>query len=232
MRSAGQQIRGDVVASWDEDIGNLDGFLEGGLGGFAVGAFEDLSGLDVFDGGEGVAADEGGGGGLGDEEAAGSLGNSWEGEEIDGFDDGVLGGLDALEELDVSGEHVHQELFVFGEFFSAIVGFLLGVGELGEGLGDGDSDGFAFGWGDEPLGFVEEFDGAPGFGVEAGEEDMGDLVGSESGAFGEAGGDGLGGESGVDDYYRVIGLDERGGGMSGADGGSLVPEGMSGEGAD
>lgn len=186
----------------------------------------------MFDGGEGVAADEGGGGGLGDEKAAGSLRDSWEGEEVDGFDDGVLGGLDALEELDIFGEHVHQELFVFGEFISAVVGFLFGVGELGEGLGDGDPDGFAFGWGDEPMGFVEEFDGAAGFGVEGGEEDMGDVLGGESGAFGEACLDGLGGESGVDDDLCVICLDERGGGVSGADRGSLVPEGVSGEGAD
>lgn len=64
LGSGGQEVGGDVVASWDEDIGDLDGFLEGGLGGFAVGTLEDLSGLDVFDGGEGVAADEGGGGGL------------------------------------------------------------------------------------------------------------------------------------------------------------------------
>lgn len=164
------------------------------------------------------------------------MGDSWEGEEVDGFDDGVLGGLDALEEFDVSGEHVHQELFVFGEFLSAFLGFLFGMSELGEGLGDGDPNGFAFGRGDEPLGFVEEFDGAPCFGVEAGEEDMGDLIGGESGAFAEARGDGLGGESGVDDdlgtSLRRVCLDEGGGGVSGADRGSLVPEGVSGEGAD
>jgi len=157
----------------------------------------------VFDCGDCVAADEGGGGGFGDEEAAGSLGDSGEWEEVDGFGDGVLGGLDFGEDLDVFGEDVHEDLFVLWELISGFVGLLFGLGELGEGLGEGDPYGFALGGGDEPICLSEEFEGASVFGVEGGEEDMGDLVWSEVGAFGESCFDGLGGEPGVDDDFGV-----------------------------
>ncbi len=94
------------------------------MGGFSVGALENLACFEVFDGGDGVTGDEGGGCGFADEEATGSGGDAGEGEEIDGFGDGVLGRLDSLEELDVLGEVVEEELFVFGEAGALGFGFL------------------------------------------------------------------------------------------------------------
>lgn len=114
-----------------------------------------------------------------------------------------MGGFDFGEELDVFGEDVHEDLFVLWELISGIVGLLFGLGELGEGLGEGDAYGFALGWGDEPVCLREEFEGASVFGVEGGEEDMGDLVRSKIGAFGEACLHGLGWESGIDDDFGV-----------------------------
>ena len=78
---------------------------------------------------------------------------------------------------------------------------MFGLGELGEGLGDGDAYGFALGGGDEPFGFFEVLECSSDMGAAAVEEDMGGLDGGVTGALLET----------VIDYWRSV---------SGADDGS------------
>ena len=52
------EVLGDVVSAEDEGVCDFECFLEACLGGFSVGAFEDLSCFEVFDCWDCVAADE------------------------------------------------------------------------------------------------------------------------------------------------------------------------------
>lgn len=175
-------IEGEVVAAEDEEVGDLDGLGEGLASLLDVrGVLEDLSLLEVFEGGDGVAADECGVTGLFEEEPGESGRDSREREEGDVGRGAIGRGLAALEDGDVALEGGAELVIV------VLCGFA-------ERVCEGDADGLAFGFGDEPLGGVEGLDAAPEVGAEGGEEDVGDGGGLEVGAFLETGEEELGWE--------------------------------------
>ena len=215
----------DVVVAGDDEVGDFVHFGEGLLGAFEIVAVgEDLAGEEVAGGGDGVAGDDGGACGFADEEAALAGGVAGERVEVDAFGEVVGGALDAGEE---------------GAFFGdEFVGGLVLAARLRFGGVEGFGGGFDFGGVHPPGGFGEMFEAAAVHGAPVGEEDVGDVVGFEAGAFVDSGFEGLGGEGGIDEEVEgrfaalCGGAEEGGGGVAAADGDALVPEGVFGEGAD
>lgn len=209
-------VEDEVVAAEDQDIGDLDGLFVALHRGGGVGcAGGDFGLFVVFDGGDGVATDEEGAVGLGEEQATEARGDAREGEKIDARGDRIGGGLAFAEDGDL----------VF-EFALCLV---VGIARVAEEGRQGDADSLAFVGVDEPFGVVKGSEPPAGVGLEAGEEDMGDVGGVEPCAFVEAGDDGLRRETGIDEDGRVAGAHERGRRVAGADLAAGISEGVLGE---